>query len=101
MLAIKGLAKSRSIPCLPPSDAAFDASMESARSGREAVKWGEVVKEGSEEGVQEKLREQKELKEGVVDEEMGITFWRLSNGVRVSFKYTDFEAGQVLSEGES
>jgi hypothetical protein len=40
-------------------------------------------------------REQEVLREGVSDEESGLRFWRLSNGVRVSYKYTAFEAGQV------
>jgi len=40
--------------------------------------------------------EQDALREGLEDKELGLRFWRLSNGVRVSFKYTDFEAGQAL-----
>jgi len=38
---------------------------------------------------------QEGLRKGVVDQELGIRFWRLSNGVRVSYKKTQFEAGQV------
>jgi hypothetical protein len=36
------------------------------------------------------------LRKGVADEELGIRFWRMSNGVRVSYKNTQFEAGQVM-----
>ena len=39
---------------------------------------------------------QEALGDGLLDDSLGIRFWRLSNGVRVTYKHTAFEAGQVV-----
>ena len=55
------------------------------QDGRQAED-GEVVTEVSQEA----------LGDGLLDASLGIRFWRLSNGVRVTYKHTAFEAGQVV-----
>ena len=74
---------------------AQDASEPPAKRVRKGAKKGGGRGDGqsAEQGAGDVSQES--LRKGVVDHELGIRFWRLSNGVRISYKNTQFEAGQV------
>lgn len=62
----------------------------------ETAKVKPYVEETSKEPLVDKLATTAKIREEKVDKEFGITYWTLSNGVKVALKPTDFQADQIL-----